>query len=76
MPSLNWDDIEDIGIALCDAHPDTDPLAVRFTDLARMVQELDGFTGGALDPSAGKANESRLEAVQMAWLEEWRDRNG
>lgn len=70
MPKLTWEDIEDIAIALDEAHPDTDPLKVRFTDLARMVQELDDFGGGPLDASAGKANESRLEAIQMAWLEE------
>jgi FeS assembly protein IscX len=40
-----------------------------------MVQELDDFGGGPLDPAAGKANESRLEAIQMAWLEERNDRN-
>jgi len=75
MPAFGWNDLEDIAIGLADAHPDTDPLTVRFTDLARMVQELDEFNGGPLDPSAGKANESRLEAIQMAWLEEREDRN-
>ena len=70
MSKITWEDIEDIAIALDEAHPDTDPLKVRFTDLARLVQELDDFAGGPLDPSKGKANESRLEAIQMAWLEE------
>jgi len=75
MPAFGWNDLEDIAIGLADAHPDIDPLTVRFTDLARMVQELDDFGGGPLDPAAGKANESRLEAIQMAWLEERNDRN-
>lgn len=74
MPKFGWEDVEDIAIGLADAHPDTDPLTVRFTDLARMVTELDDFSGGPLDASAGKANESRLEAIQMAWLEEVNDR--
>ena len=32
-PTFDWDDIEDIAIDLTDAHPDIDPLSVRFTDL-------------------------------------------
>ena len=62
---MTWRDTEDIGIALSERHPDTDPLTVRFTDLHRFVTELDGFTD---DPKA--SNEKRLEAIQMAWLEE------
>jgi len=41
---------------------------VRFTDLHRYVTELEGF---ADDPA--KSNESRLEAIQMAWHEEFED---
>jgi len=38
MPKeLTWDDPEDIGILLSEQHPETDPLAVRFTDLHRLV---------------------------------------
>ena len=59
MPkSLTWDDAEDIGILLSEAHPELDPLAVRFTDLHRYVTELPGFAG---DPKA--SNESKLEAM-------------
>ena len=65
---LKWDDAEDIALALADAH-DVDPLAVRFTDLHRMVTSLDEFDD---DPEA--SNEGKLEAIQMAWLEEHRDR--
>ena len=49
------------------AIPDVDPLTVRFTDLHRWVVELPGF---ADDPKA--SNEGMLEAIQMAWLEEFR----
>ena len=62
---LTWDDAEDIGIALQEKFPDTDPLAVRFTDLHRWVIELDEF-----DDDPKTSNEGKLEAIQMAWLEE------
>jgi FeS assembly protein IscX len=65
---LTWDDAEDIGIALQEKFPDLDPLAVRFTDLHRWVTELEEFDD---DPKA--SNEGKLEAIQMAWLEEYRD---
>lgn len=65
---MTWSDFEDIGIALQEAHPGLDPLSVRFTDLHRMVTELEGF---ADDPA--KSNEAKLEAIQMAWLEEFQD---
>ena len=68
---MTWNDFEDIGLALFEAHPDTDPLTVRFTDLHRMVTELPDFDD---DPMA--SNESKLEAIQMAWYEEWKDSQG
>lgn len=64
---LSWDDIEDIGIELYEKFPETKPLSVRFTDLLQWVCELDDFEG---DPE--KSNEKRLEAIQMAWFEEWK----
>ncbi len=68
---LTWTDIEDIGIELADKYPDTEPLSVRFTDLYRWVTELENFGD---DPKA--STEGKLEAIQMAWLEEYRDRQG
>ncbi len=65
---LTWDDAEDIAIALHEAHPDIDPLKVRFTDLHRWVTELADFDD---DPKG--SNEGKLEAIQMAWHEEWQD---
>ena len=62
---LTWSDSRDLAIALCEAHPDVKPLTLRFTDLHRMVCELPEF---ADDPEA--SNEKRLEAIQMAWLDE------
>lgn len=68
MPALGWDDAEQIGLALYEKFPDTDPLNVRFTDLHRWVTELAGF---ADDPKG--SNEAKLEAIQMAWYDEWKE---
>jgi FeS assembly protein IscX len=67
---MNWTDIEDIGIALQEKYPDVDPLTVRFTDLHKWVMELPGF-----DDDAKNSNEKKLEAIQMAWYEEYQDAN-
>jgi FeS assembly protein IscX len=66
---IGWRDTEDIAIALSENHPSLDPLTVRFTDLHRWVMELPGFT----DDAKG-SNEKILEAIQMAWLDEYRNR--
>ena len=66
---MNWQDAEDIALALMEAHPDVDPLTVRFTDLHKWVVALPGFTG---EPRG--SNEGILEAIQMKWVEEHRDR--
>ena len=63
-----WGDSEEIGIQLQEKFPAVDPLTVRFTDLHKYVTELDGF---ADDPA--KSNEGKLEAIQMAWHEEFED---
>jgi FeS assembly protein IscX len=69
MPKeITWDDAEDIGILLLAEHPNLIPLETRFTDLHRMVTELPGFSD---DPQ--KSTEGKLEAIQMAWHEEFED---
>ncbi len=68
---MKWTDFEDIGIALFERFPDTDPLTVRFSDLREWILHLPGF-----DDSPAASNESRLEAIQMAWYEEWKDARG
>ena len=67
---MSWNDAEDIGLALYEKFPDLDPLTVRFTDLRRWVIELEEFDD---DPAA--SNEAKLEAIQMAWYEEWKEAN-
>ncbi len=66
---MTWKDAEDIALALMDAHRDVDPLTVRFTDLHKWVVALPEFRD---DPK--NSNEGILEAIQMKWLEEYRDR--
>ena len=70
MPKqLTWEDAEDIGIQLSEAHPELDPLTVRFTDMHKHVIELPAFKD---DPK--NSNEGKLEAIQMAWHTEFLDR--
>ena len=68
MQKLKWTDSEDIGILLHEKMPDLDPLTVRFTDLRDWVIELPDF-----DDDEKASNEAKLEAIQMAWLEEYKD---
>lgn len=65
---LSWQNPEDIALALIERYPDKDPLTLRFTDLREMVVALPDFGD---DPS--KSTEGKLEAIQMAWYEEWQD---
>jgi FeS assembly protein IscX len=62
---IQWTDIHDIASTLADRHPETDPLQVRFTELARLVQALPGF-----EDRPDRCSERILEAIQMAWLDE------
>jgi FeS assembly protein IscX len=66
---LRWDDVEDIAIALANKYRGVAPMEVRFTDLHRYITELPTFVD---DPKA--SNEAKLEAIQLAWHEEWEDR--
>ena len=65
---MKWIDAEDIAIALAEKLPTVDPLTVRFTDLREHVINLEGF-----DDDPKTSNEPKLEAIQMAWYEEWKD---
>jgi len=63
--ALMWEDVEDIAEKLAAAHPNVDPLSVRFTDLHRWVCALRDF---ADDPKA--SSEGKLERIQMAWVDQ------
>ncbi len=65
---VTWQDTEELGIQLLEAHPDIDPLTVRFTDLHQWITALPAFKD---DPK--KSNEKLLEAIQMAWWQEYKD---
>ena len=66
---LRWEDAEDIGLKLADMFPEQNPLEVRFTDLHKLITGLPTFVD---DPA--KSTEGKLEAIQMAWHEEYQDR--
>lgn len=68
MKKLGWGDTQEIAFALFDKYPDVDPLDVRFTDLHKWVTGLEEFDD---DPAA--SNEAKLEAIQMAWYDEWEE---
>ena len=63
--SLKWTDVNDIAIELYEAHPEVDPLSIRFTVLHRWVMELADF-----DDEPDRSGEKILEAIQAAWMEE------
>ena len=65
---MKWSDRLDIAIALYEAHPETDPRYVRFTDLHRWICELPDFAD-----VPDNSNECILEAIQLAWIEEAAD---
>ena len=69
MSTLTWDNTDDIGILLSQTHPELNPLEVQISDLLRYVTELPNFMD---DP--GRSNAAKLEAIQMAWHEEFLDR--
>jgi FeS assembly protein IscX len=62
---LKWTDSRDIAIALDEAHPEVDPMSLRFTDLMQWVLDLEEF-----DDDPEHCGEKILEAIQMAWLDE------
>ena len=68
MMKLTWDQFENIGIALFEKFPEVDPTNVRYTDMHKWITELEEFED---DPM--KSTEGKLEAIQMAWLEEYED---
>jgi FeS assembly protein IscX len=68
MIGYTWDQTEAIALSLFEKFPEQDPLQVRFTDLLKWITELEDFGD---DPA--KSSEGKLEAIQMAWFEEWKD---
>ena len=67
---LKWTDVHALGEMLYDRFPDLDPLSIRFTDLMKWVMEIPQF-----DDDPDRCGEKVLEAIQMAWLSEWKADN-
>ena len=63
---LTWQDIEDIGFELAQAHPDEDPAHIELPELLRLVTELDDFED---DPE--RVDEPTLQRIAAAWREEF-----
>ena len=63
---MKWTDSREIAIALSERHPGQDPVKLNFVDLRGWVLALPGFSD---DPK--HSGEKILEAIQMAWIEEW-----
>ncbi len=68
MPGLTWDDPDGIALALQEKFPELDPTHIRYTDLHKWIVELADFKD---DPQ--KSTEGKLEAIQMAWLDEYKE---
>jgi FeS assembly protein IscX len=66
--SVAWTDVHAIGEMLYDRFPELDPLGIRFTDLRQWVLEIPEF-----DDNPDRCGEKVLEAIQMAWLSEWKE---
>ena len=64
--ALKWTDSREIGEALYDAYPDTDPKTVRFTDMHRWICQLEAF-----DDQPNASSEKILEAILLVWLDEF-----
>ena len=65
---MKWSDSEEIAELLFNKNKHLNPLTVKFTDLHRMICELPNFTD-----HPDKSSESKLEKIQMEWLEIFED---
>ena len=65
---FKWDQAEEIAEVLAENHPGLNPLQARFTDIRQWVIDLDEF-----GDEPGASSEGKLEAIQMAWYEEFTD---
>ena len=63
---MKWTDIDDIAIALCEAHANVDPLKVNFVDLHRWVCALPGFAENALQDGQGRSSIVRTACAGWA----------
>lgn len=67
---LKWEQAEEIAEVLAENHPGLNPLEARFVDLRQWVIDLDEF-----EDNREASSESKLEAIQMAWHELYKEQN-
>ncbi len=65
---LTWTDYRELGEMLFQKYDTLDPLTVRYTDMYKWILDLEGFEG-----KPDGSTEKYLEAIQMAWYEDWKD---
>ncbi len=63
---MHWTDTQKIAEQLFDNNPSIDPKTIRFTDLYKWIIDLEEF-----DDDPEKCGERILEAIQLAWIEEY-----
>ena len=63
---MRWTDTQEIAEKLVDNNPELDPKTIRFTDLYQWIIDLEGF-----DDDPDKCGERILEAIQLAWINEF-----
>ena len=68
MPGLTWDHTEDIALALARKIPRARSHPHPLHRSAQWITELEDFKDDPKDSTEGK-----LEAIQMAWLEEYQE---
>ena len=61
--TLTWQDIQAIGMALAERHPDEDTLTLAPERLTRLVEELPGFEAGE-----GTPDDFLLSAITTSWI--------
>lgn len=64
--NLKWTDSREIADALYDKYPNINPKTIRFTDMHKLVCQLDGFNGNPKN-----SNEKILETILLMWLNEY-----
>lgn len=66
---LTWADTNKIGVLLSNTHPEIEPHQVALSDLHGYVTKLSEFRGDPKD-----ASEQTLEAIRLAWNDEFLER--
>ena len=62
--ALTWQDIQAIGMALAEQHPNEDTLTLAPDRLAKLVEGLPGFD------ASGAPDDFLLSAITTAWIAE------